>query len=634
MRKHLTIAVALLAAPLVAQAEAINIYGWQNHSWEFLDQEGEGSFDRLSSNLAHIGFSGSADTGMNDIKVNFQCQSWTFYNQFASSPGLCSQMSKISLSHDRMGEFMFGTHLLPYTGAMIGVDPFYGVGGDSIFSIMGSVGARTLFYGPGNFELNSTGKHPLFRSENSDQAQTADQPWKLPRWIQWYQLKNGTGGIDGSSVAALVGDNPYGGLSEQAIATIATPVSGKQFSLSGLGLDTGFNKIQEGTLMYMSPSMNGVNFQFAWTAGTRDDTTASYCGEDGTGSTATRNSNCPDVNPSLYSTSLTYTNGPLWLGASYQDHEDWTAASIGQMESSDANSMRLGGRYIFDLGRANIQLSAMFESSEYEFNKIESFDEAMGVLGFGFPGSKHFLMVDYDLQNDGNGNLGSVKVGTETGEVTATEANTRLGLRRDATRDMDLKFERDAWTFAGKVKFGASPWDLRFSYMEADDLEISCTAETAATNKNPCTGDWEGTGADAFNIGMFYAMPAGTELRFTYSEINNDAKGTYGQAVGGSTNLARLGQQAWHQRRDVRSRHCALVRLIQSDCTKKAGVPRGACFFFRTSVHYVQNTLGWQTRMGEAIPRLRHSHVDQKTTHPDTSRESERLYHENSSAEP
>ena len=77
---------------------------------------------------------------------------------------------------------------------------------------------------------------------------------------------------------------------------------------------------------------------------------------------------------------------------------------------------------------------------------------------------------------------------------------------------------------SGKIKFGG-PVDIRFSYMDADDLEVSCSH---------CSGDWNDTAADAWNIGLFYTMPAGTELRVTYSEVDNDDNGTYGQGISGT----------------------------------------------------------------------------------------------------
>ena len=96
----------------------------------------------------------------------------------------------------------------------------------------------------------------------------------------------------------------------------------------------------------------------------------------------------------------------------------------------------------------------------------------------------------------------------------------------------NVKVERDAWMVSGKIKFGG-PVDFRFSYMDADDLEVSCGS---------CSGDWDETAADAWNVGLFYTMPGGTELRLTYSEVDNDDNGTYGQGISG-TGLGSAGAE-------------------------------------------------------------------------------------------
>ena len=91
--------------------------------------------------------------------------------------------------------------------------------------------------------------------------------------------------------------------------------------------------------------------------------------------------------------------------------------------------------------------------------------------------------------------------------------------------------ERDAWMVSGKHAFG-NGFDFRFSYMDADDWECG--------SKSSCQGDAEDdTDAEAYNIGLFYTMPAGTELRVTYSEVENSDNSAYdfgingGGAVGG-----------------------------------------------------------------------------------------------------
>ena len=444
--KPFLIAIALVAAPFAAQAETINLYGWQNHSWEFVDNNGT-SFDRIQSNAGNIGFAASVDTGMNGIHVNLQCEQFTYFNHYAGGTGWCNRNSKIGLSHPDLGEIMLATWLLPYNeGVAQWVDPFYDAGADSHTSIMGSVGATTIFYNTGDFDSSASNAGP------------------------------GTG------------------------------FNGNEFNYAGAAWDTGFNRRQEGIIQYWSPNWNGFVFRFAWTVGKRDETTHTI---DTLGTTDTNDDvKSDELDPVIRSSSLAYTNGPLWLAVTWQEHEDWTADSISGkdphdatklravMKSSDAESIRLAGRYIMDMGDGmSVQLSAMYEDLEYEFDGVVDFDTAM--TAFGYPNSDSYKL-----------NLGT------------DDSNTRASV----TANSNVKFEREAWMISGKIKFGG-PLDFRFSYMDADDLEVSCGA---------CTGDWQETAADAWNVGLFYTMPAGTELRVTYSEVDNDDNGSYGQGISGT----------------------------------------------------------------------------------------------------
>ena len=287
------------------------------------------NFDRIAGNAGNIGFNASVPTGMNDISVNVQCEQFTMLNEYAGGSGWCNRNSKIGLSHPQMGEIMFATWLLPYNeGVAQWVDPFYDAGSDSHTSIMGSVGANTAFYNPGQFEDNATDSGPL------------------------------------------------------------TGFSAGQFSWSGLGYDTGFNRRQEQIIQYWSPNWNGFVFRFAWTMGQRDETVGL---------------NGQELDPVIRSSSLAYTNGPLWLAVTWQDHEDWTADAVGNencsksghcMESSDAESIRVAGRYIMDLGDGmSVQLSAMWEDLEYEFNGVVSVEQAMAAFGYGSFGDTGNLMA-------------------------------------------------------------------------------------------------------------------------------------------------------------------------------------------------------------------------------------------------
>ena len=609
--------MALAAAPFAAQAETWNIYGWQNHSWEFVDIDGGRSFDRIQSNAGNIGFAASMDAG-NGISVNVQCEQFTYYNHFAGGTGWCNRNSKIGLSHADMGEIMFATWLLPYNeGVAQWVDPFYDAGADSHTSIMGSVGANTIFYNTGDFDQQAS-------ASGHDSTFSGTQAGYHAGFFQGFP----------------------------------------EFNYAGLAYDTGFNRRQENIIQYWSPNWNGFVFRFAWTAGNRDETPGL---------------NGNELDPVIRSSSLAYTNGPFWGAVTWQDHEDWTAASVGWdntndgvynptpvMEASDAESIRIAGRYIMDMGDGmSVQLSAMWENLEYEFNGVVDVDSAMSAFGYWGFASSYDLLDDagnaigataavmardatystFDGQTDeekdnaikaqktielvfelfGNddntgfaatvvdlsgvdgvtvptytaptitttgmeddpltaddeteeevrtpGNLGESvldnaalmswveALGADTSEngmvqykllvdrataaaenafmpeeltaaVEGMDAVSAADNRAERTAGQNVKIERDAWMVSGKIKFGG-PIDFRFSYMDADDLEVSCAS---------CSGDWDETAADAWNVGLFYTMPGGTELRLTYSEVDNDDNGTYGQGISG-TGLGSAGAE-------------------------------------------------------------------------------------------
>ncbi len=469
---------------MAAQAETINLYGWQNHSWEFVDIDGGRSFDRIQSNAGNIGFGASVDTGMDGIHVTLQCEQFTYYNHFAGGTGWCNRNSKIGLKHPMAGEIMLATWLLPYNeGVAQWVDPFYDAGADSHTSIMGSVGANTIFYNTGDFDQQASASGPKtnFAGINVDE--------------------------DGGSVYGL-----------------------PEFNYAGGGYDTGFNRRQENIIQYWSPDWNGFVFRFAWTAGNRDETAAPRGGG--------------EIDPIIRSSSLAYTNGPLWLAVTWQDHEDWSAYSVGEMASSDAESFRLAGRYIMDMGDGvSVQVSAMWEDLEYEFNNVSGLDAAMTAFGFKDLAMKtidvegkdvndsNALKVitgtnlsDFNCSDDADGN--AVLCDPDGADNTAGNADddTVLDARNYASMGSNLKVERDAWMVSGKVKFGG-PVDFRFSYMDADDLEFSGAGSSF---------DLSDTAADAWNVGLFYTMPAGTELRLTYSEVDNDKNGSYGQGISGT----------------------------------------------------------------------------------------------------
>ena len=502
------------------------------------NNEGDRSYDRMNSNAGNIGFAASVDTGMNGIKVNVQCEQFTFYNQFADSTAStwCNRNSKIGLAHPQAGEIMLATWLLPYNeGVAQWVDPFYDAGADSHTNIMGSMGASSsAFY------------NPVF------------------------------------------------------------------------GRTNGFNRRQENIIQYWSPNWNGFVFRFAWTLGNNDETNNKKGHSGGT-----------EIDPIIRSSSLAYTNGPLWLAVTWQDHEDWAAFKSGAMDTSDAESFRVAGRYIMDMGDGvSIQLAAMWEDVEHEFNGVTSVAQAMGAFGYGNFDSYNLMFAGKDDVNvkdqktigllrelfpkcwdkddhsaqdgvatagcpaafgtrlpayvpgamddpstaaDETKATGAAKNNADTSVNDATTTTTDAGsmlkaaimaldtarkatiTESSSTEDKaakanaehayqkivteakkrarnafgagsNVKIERDAWMVSGKIKFGG-PVDFRFSYADADDLEVSCSG---------CSGDWDQSGGDAWNVGLFYTMPGGTELRMTYSEVNSDDNVGYGQSIPGT----------------------------------------------------------------------------------------------------
>ena len=104
--------------------------------------------------------------------------------------------------------------------------------------------------------------------------------------------------------------------------------------------------------------------------------------------------------------------------------------------------------------------------------------------------------LEYDWEDCAGGTLLSGAGGTVGGDAN------------------NLDLERSAWMVSGIQNFG-NGWDFRFSYMDADEFDCSTCA------------DEDDTDASAFNLGVFYTMPAGTELRLTYSEVDNEDNANY-----------------------------------------------------------------------------------------------------------
>ena len=451
---HSALALALAAGPLSAIAgmgadENINIYGWQNWSYEFVDVEDGREYDRLSNNAANIGFMAHMDTGIDGLQVGLRCEQFTFWGRLNNYTGWCNRNSKISLRHETMGEIMFGQWLLPYNEIVAQwIDPFYDAGADSHTSIMGNAGMgglESLFY-------------------------------------------------NGSLSKATDFTSAFGAMA--------------------------FNRRQEGVIQYVWPNTSamasqardGFQFRFAITEGSGTDNTYKY--DEQTAGADTEDTaddefitHSANVDPRIWSTGASWqqnlaNGGQVWFAVAYEDHEDITNTGMG-LACAEANDdgFRVAGRYVHDWGNGmKTQLGAMWEDLSYEFDGCES-----GTIpGFG-------------------------------AEITSAD------------------LDRDAWMISGKHTFG-NGFDFRFSYMDADEREWSADFEPPPTgtseadiaalnaaNAGIVNAAENNSDADAYNLGLYYTMPAGTELRLTYSEVQNEANSAYdfgisGGGVGGPGN--------------------------------------------------------------------------------------------------
>ena len=241
---------------------------------------------------------------------------------------------------------------------------------------------------------------------------------------------------------------------------------GNQFFYNGsFSQSDSFNRRQEEVIQYFSPNMNGVTFRVATT-----NANQSGSGEE---VAVTGQSGATELDPRIWSMGLAYettlaSGDNLWLAATYQSHDEWSAVTY-SCDDSDDKSYRLAGRYIKQWGNGqSTQVSAMWETLEYDWEGCVSAPSAMAAVMTG--------------------------------------------------NDVDV--ERDAFMISAKQTFG-NGFDMRFSYMDADELEVSGS-------------DLNDSDAKAYNIGMFYTMPAGTELRLTYSKVDNEDASNYDFGIGGS----------------------------------------------------------------------------------------------------
>ena len=145
--------------------ETINVYAWQNWSFEIVDTGGSrggtgGSreYTRLQNNAANIGFSAQVDSGLDGIQIGFRCEQYTFFAGATENAGptnrqWCTRNSKLSLIHETAGELMIGTWLLPYNEIVAQwVSQGYDADNTGHTALMGDFGSGGIgdgYYSPG-----------------------------------------------------------------------------------------------------------------------------------------------------------------------------------------------------------------------------------------------------------------------------------------------------------------------------------------------------------------------------------------------------------------------------------------------------------------------------------------------------
>ena len=225
------------------------------------------------------------------------------------------------------------------------------------------------------------------------------------------------------------------------------------------------------------------------------------------------------LDPRIWSTGVAWqqgfaNGGRVWLAVAYEKHDDVTVAGAGNITSG-----LIGSDSEFD--------GAAFNTRDYADTCSESDDDGLRLAA----------RYSHDW---GNGQMTMIAGMYE--ELSYEMEGCDFSVDEKALPS-SVDIERDSWMVSGKHAFGNGV-DFRFSYMDADELE--CGSGTL------CPGGENNTDADAYNLGLFYTMPAGTELRVVYGEVDNEANSHYdlgifggGSQVGEDIEAITVGVVQW-----------------------------------------------------------------------------------------
>jgi len=286
--------------------------------------------------------------------------------------------------------------------------------------------------------------------------------WDMPQKLVVNQIRgafSGTNALYGGGANLLFGGSASGvGNPVQTIA--ASPVAGGATGASTTNANNAerFYRRQARSWNYHSPSWSGLQFQGAFSTATEHT---------GLGTSP--------LQPRLYSLAVHYNNGPLYLGAAYEQHQDWnpgnttvTGAGIPTTASNygggDDNNWTLGAGYTF---AGVFKLTGMYSRSEYDTTNTGG----IKVKGFA-------LYADWRV-------AGPHIVRAQYARVDDVEGNTTQG----------------AGVYKGPAGATCGPTST-----------VSCASST---------------GADLWGIHYAYQFSKRTEGIIAYNRVSNDSGATY-----------------------------------------------------------------------------------------------------------
>ena len=232
-----------------------------------------------------------------------------------------------------------------------------------------------------------------------------------------------------------------------------------------------FGRTTPNTVHYLSPSYSGVQAHIGYAAAEETPAGAN-----------------PLTKPELWSGTLTYKNGPIYLGGAFEQHTDYLWGT-----AMGANQ--------FGAGSANVGAGTSSKDKGYKL---------LGSYTFG----NTFISAIWEKLNY-----------TQSGNVTGF-----TGL------------SRNAW-YLGLKQTISGPHSVAASYMRAGSY--SCTSATTAA----C--DTSDSGATFWTLNYSYAVDKYTKLVASYGRMSNDRRGAYNAggvsfvASGATANTAGSTQQSY-----------------------------------------------------------------------------------------